>query len=76
MLKHKHGAKAIGSYQARNEKVAAASDAYEELGNSLPINPIYKFDQAFTENGIEISGESMLIDLQLGNPYSDMCEQS
>ena len=84
MLKHKHGAKAIGSYQARNEKVAAASDAYEELGNSLPINPIYKFDHkvregndlAFTENGIEISGESMLIDLQLGNPYSDMCEQS
>tara|TARA_R110000824_G_scaffold7892_3_gene35765 strand:- start:124720 stop:126627 length:1908 start_codon:yes stop_codon:yes gene_type:complete len=82
MMRHKHGEKALSSYQVRNEKVAEASSAYEELGNRMPISPIYKFDHAvrdghdlsFTKNSIKISGESMEIDLQLSNPYSDMCD--
>ena len=81
MLTHKHGEKALTAYQTHNEKVIAASAVYEELSNSQPITPIYKFDHnvrtgedlSFTKNSIIIAGESLEIDLLLTNPYSDMC---
>ena len=83
MLTHKHGEKALSAYQTNNEKVAEASAAYEEQSNSHPISPIYKFnhdvrtgkDLKFEENSIKINGESQNIDLQLSNPYSDMCDK-
>ena len=83
MLTHKHGEKALSAYQTNNEKVAEASAAYEEQSNSHAISPIYKFnhdvrtgkDLKFEENSIKINGESQNINLQLSNPYSDMCDK-
>lgn len=81
MLKHKHGEKALATYQTNNEKVAEASAEFESQSNGQAISPIYKFDHhvrtgddlKFEENSIKINGESQNIDLQLKNPYEDMC---
>jgi len=80
-LAHKHGENALTNYQTNNEKIAEASALYEEQSNSQAITPIYKFDHnvrvgadlKFEGDNIKIAGESLDINLQLINPYKDMC---
>lgn len=82
MLAHKHGSKAMSAYQKSHEAVAEASQQYEQISNTRPITPIYKFDHevksgedlSFQENSIRITGEAQEINLKLDNPYPDMCD--
>ncbi len=82
MLSHKHGKEAMAAYRSKNESVSEASASYESLSNQQQIKPIYKFDHnvregsdlSFTQNGMIINGERMEIDLEISNPYSDMCD--
>jgi acetoacetyl-[acyl-carrier protein] synthase len=82
MLARKHGAKAFAAYQTKNELIIEASAAYEDLSNSQAITPIYKFDHnvctgddvKFEGNNIKITGQKLNINLQLSNPYEDMCD--
>lgn len=82
MLAHKHGKQAMTAYQNSNETVAETANTYDEKCCREQINPIYKFDfnvktgddVSFSGKEIKIAGYTSGIDIDLANPYSDMCE--
>ncbi len=82
MLQHKYGKDAMTAYAGKHEQVAEATRHYEESSNRELMSPIYKFDHAvksgadlsFNEKHISISGDKLPINLDMPNPYADMCK--
>lgn len=80
MLEKKHGASAMKEYQTRNEKVAAASEQYNQDTIDGKTSPIYRFDHnVVAGEDLEISLDEMKIpgydrpvNLNVKNPYKDM----
>jgi acetoacetyl-[acyl-carrier protein] synthase len=81
MLTKKHGARALQSWQKRNEGVQAATATYEQRTLREQIAPIYRYDHdvkegrkdlTFGHHGLILRGYEKSITLDLVNPYPDM----
>lgn len=81
MLEKRHGKSAIGEYRGRNTAVKDAVDQYQLAANGGDNRAIYKFDHNvldeksldMTDSKIRIGTLNKEVDLDLENPYADMC---
>jgi acetoacetyl-[acyl-carrier protein] synthase len=81
MLTRKHGVQAMTKYTKMNDQVKARSDSYDLDCLRGQARPMYYFgsnvkaaeDVTLTANELKISGFANPINLDLENPYSDMC---
>ena len=81
MLEKKHGANKLASYTKANEQVVEQANAYDQACLTGQALPIYYFgenvkqdeDISLSQREIRIQGYQNAINLDLTNPYSDMC---
>ncbi len=81
MLKKKHGAHRFAAYLEKNQKVSENASLYNQLALRGQALPIYHFGQDVKQDNdvllsnheIRINGYKNPIDLDLQNPYLDMC---
>ncbi|MDP1932758.1 MAG: beta-ketoacyl synthase [Gammaproteobacteria bacterium] len=82
MLEKKHGRNAMSAYAQRNEGVREKAQRYDEAATAGEVGPIYRFDHnvldgdalELSQSTLQIKGSQKSIDLQVPNPYADMCE--
>ncbi len=82
MLQKRHGAEAIKKYQARNEKIAESSAAYDADALAGRNRTIYKFDHevlgaadiSMSDREISIRDYGKSVSLDVTNHYDDMSE--
>ena len=80
MLEKRHGAKGLAGWERERAAVQDRAAAYERESLAGNARPVYRFDHQvmqpedvrFDEQGIQL-GESVRVDLDLANPYADMC---
>jgi acetoacetyl-[acyl-carrier protein] synthase len=79
MLEKRHGRDAALAWERANEAVAGRSATFDEACISGDFKPTYKFDHGVLGPADVVLGDDrvqlgdMVVDLQLGNPYQDMC---
>ncbi|MCG8413011.1 MAG: hypothetical protein MI746_02230, partial [Pseudomonadales bacterium] len=81
-LTKRHGAKAMQQYQKRNAEVQEQTADYVSATNRGDNRTIYKFDHnvldasalEMNDHSIGISGITQAVNLDLTNPYADMCD--
>lgn len=81
MLAKKHGAQKMTAYSHKREAATEAADLYEKAITENSIKPIYHFGHNVLEgNQIKVSGSEIAIpgfdhtvDLNIENPFKDMC---
>lgn len=81
MLEKKHGGRAVTDHAKKNEAVEARAGRYNDNALKGLAQPIYHFgedvkgdaDVSLGTTEIRIKGYENPIDLDLENPYSDMC---
>lgn len=82
MLEKKHGKAAMDKHRERNEAVAAKTRAYDAAATAGLTQAIYRFDDSVLDGDsvsmnqqyIDFKGNSRQIDLNIANPYADMCD--
>ncbi|MEZ5554835.1 beta-ketoacyl synthase [Haliea sp.] len=80
MLRARHGARAWQDWQQRNEGILQRQRDYDDASIDGRVAPTYRFDYGVLGDGdVQHGAESMrvgeyVIDLNLDNPYRDMCE--
>lgn len=82
MLEKKHGKEAMKQHQKRNESVMAKTKAYDEAAIAGKINAIYRFDDnvldgdsvLMSQSELSVKGGNRSVDLNIPNPYADMCD--
>lgn len=82
MLEKKHGRSAMTAYAQRNENVQEQSHAYDEAATGGEVGPIYRFDHnvldgdalELSQSKLQVKGSQRSIDLNVPNPYADMCD--
>lgn len=82
MLSRRWGAERMQAYRRRQEKVAEAAADYDNAADDGRIVPIYRFgegvldgnDLEMTPDTIRVPGYDKPINLNLENPYPDMCD--
>jgi acetoacetyl-[acyl-carrier protein] synthase len=81
MLKKKHGKKAMVEHAMRNKAVAAQAAENDVAITQGRLNPVYLFDHNVVNpyainvqaHALTIPGYAQQIDLNIDNPYEDMC---
>jgi len=82
MLEKKHGKPAMQKHSELNELVAARTRAYDVAATAGLTQAIYRFDDtvldgdsvSMSQQHIDFKGNSRPIDLNIVNPYADMCD--
>jgi acetoacetyl-[acyl-carrier protein] synthase len=82
MLTRRWGAERMQAYRRRLEKVARTAADYDDAADDGRIVPIYRFgegvlngdDLEMTPDAIRVPGYDKPINLNLENPYRDMCD--
>ena len=82
MLEKRHGADAMRAWATANEGVREAIAGYDERMTAGTEAPIYRFgegvldgpDLTMDARGIRIPGFDQPVDLDLPNPWADMCD--
>ncbi|MDX1492036.1 MAG: beta-ketoacyl synthase [Pseudohongiellaceae bacterium] len=81
MLEKKHGKAAIAEHQQRNKAVAENTRRYDEALTAGINQTIYRFDDGvlggesvtLSNKELGLEGISKRVDLEVANPYEDMC---
>ncbi len=81
MLQKKHGKKAMAEHAIRNQGVAAQAAENDTAITQGRLNPVYLFDHNVVDpyaikvqpHALTIPGYDQPIDLNIDNPYEDMC---
>ncbi len=79
MLQARHGSRAWQDWEQRNEAVLATQREYDDDAIAGRVAPTYRFDfGVLGDTDVQHTAQSMRvgeyeIDLDLANPYSDMC---
>jgi acetoacetyl-[acyl-carrier protein] synthase len=81
MLGKRWGEKHMGKWKKLNEKVEAGAVAYDAKADTGQFPPIYNFGEGVLDgvdidinsSRIEIPGFGNAVNLELDNPYGDMC---
>ncbi|MAA87182.1 MAG: beta-ketoacyl synthase [Haliea sp.] len=79
MLRARHGSRAWQDWEQRNEAVLATQREYDDEAIAGRVAPTYRFDfGVLGDTDVQHTAQSMRvgeyeIDLDLANPYSDMC---
>lgn len=82
MLEKKHGKDAMQKHSELNEVVAARTRAYDVAATAGATQAIYRFDDtvldgdsvSMSQQHIDFKGNARPIDLNIANPYADMCD--
>lgn len=82
MLEKKHGKAAMQKHSELNEVVAARTRAYDVAATAGATQAIYRFDDtvldgdsvSMSQQHIDFKGNARPIDLNIANPYADMCD--
>ena len=81
MLQKKHGKKAMAEHASRNKSVTAQAADNDAAITQGRLNPVYLFDHNVVDpyaikiqpDALTIPGYDHPIDLNIDNPYEDMC---
>ncbi len=81
MLARRHGEAALARWQDRHEAVRSACAAYEQSCLEGSMKPLYRFgegvlseqDLEFSADALRLQGFEHAVNLDLSNPYGDMC---
>ncbi len=79
MLEKRHGRDAVAAWEQSNESVSAHSSAFEAACLAGEFRSIYKFDhEVLAGEDVSLRSDRILlrgaeVDLNLDNPYADMC---
>ena len=81
MLTRRHGEKAMAAYRARHEATAERMAEYEAAACAGENRSLYAFDNDVLDSGdieltpcsLKVRGGAPAINLDLPNPYEDMC---
>lgn len=81
MLEKRYGAAAIEKYRSQREIVRQQAAAYDEKASLGDLQVIYQFGEGMidedaieiTDKALKLPGFEQVVNLQLSNPYEDMC---